>query len=115
MNNINDIIDIFMAKAKDEVYKKAMENIKASCQRLMEIETQCRRKKASASIKAMAEMDIAIKKFEDSYQKLNNVFNEESKEKINEFINQYKLKRKKLLLEKIKYEQEQNILHLSTP
>lgn len=91
-----------MAKVKDEVYKEAMENIKASYQRLMEIETECRREKAFALIKAIAKMDIEIKKFEDIYKKLDNVFNDEAKEKINEFIIQYKLKRKQLLLEKKK-------------
>lgn len=99
---INDIINIFMAKAKDEVYKEAIENIKASYQRLMEIETQCRREKASTLIKSIAEMNFEIKKFEDIYKKLDNVFNDEAKEKINEFIIQYKLKRKQLLLEKKK-------------
>lgn len=104
MNDIivNDIVNIFMAKVKDEVYKEAMENIKASYQRLMEIETECRREKASALIKSIAKMDIEIKKFEDIYKKLDNVFNDEAKEKINEFIIQYKLKRKQLLLEKKK-------------
>ena len=92
----------FMAKVKDEVYKEAMENIKASYQRLMEIETECRREKVFALIKAIAKMDIEIKKFEDIYKKLDNVFNDEAKEKINEFIIQYKLKRKQLLLEKKK-------------
>lgn len=104
MNDIivNDIVNIFMAKVKDEVYKEAMENIKASYQRLMEIETECRREKVFALIKAIAKMDIEIKKFEDIYKKLDNVFNDEAKEKINEFIIQYKLKRKQLLLEKKK-------------
>lgn len=99
---VNDILNIFMAKVKDEVYKEAMENIKTSYQRLMEIETECRREKASALIKAMVKMDIEIKKFEDLYKKLDNVFNDEAKEKINEFIIQYKLKRKQLSLEKKK-------------
>lgn len=104
MNDItvSDIVNIFMAKAKDEAYKEAMENIKASYQRLMEIETQCRREKASALIRAMAKMDIEIKKFEDLYKKLDNTFSDEAKEKINEFISKYKLNRKKLLLEKKK-------------
>ena len=98
----NDLINIFMAKAKDEAYREAMENIKVSYKRLMEIDTQCKRDKVSAIIKAMTEINLELNKFKREYNKLINVFNDEAKETIDRFIKQYEFKYKELLLEKNK-------------
>lgn len=95
-----EIISIITAYFKDKTNNEAIENIKNACYELAEVETETRRRKSSEIIRIMAKLDINIKLFEKEYNKIKENLTEESKNCLENFINDCKLKRKRLKREK---------------
>lgn len=95
-----DIINIIMAYFKDKTNNEAIENIKEACYELAKIETETRRRKSSEIIRIMAKLNMNIELFEKEYNKIKENLTEEAKNCLENFINDYKLKRKRFKREK---------------
>lgn len=95
-----DIINIIMAYFKDKANNEAIENIKNACYELAEVETETRRRKSSEIIRIMAKLNVNIELFEKEYNKTKENLTEEAKNCLENFINDCKLKRKRLKREK---------------
>lgn len=95
-----EIISIITAYFKDKTNNEAIENIKNACYELAEVETETRRRKSSEIIRIMAKLDMNIELFEKEYNKIKENLAEEAKNCLENFINDCKLKRKRLKREK---------------
>lgn len=95
-----EIISIITAYFKDKANNESLKNIKEACYKLSETETEARRRKSSEIIKLISKLDVNIKLFKKEYNKIKENLAEEAKNCLENFINDCKLKRKRLKREK---------------
>ena len=99
-DDVNAIISLISAAAKDYFIEEAIEQLREAHCQLAETEARCRREISSQLILDAARIDAAIKKFEMQFARIADGVSAESRQRVYGFVDSLRSRKEALLIEK---------------